>query len=173
MIQASIITWESGTDLVLDARVSRTPHEVWQHVADPEACAEWFAPFSTPEEDRIVFDFEDDALTAELLVCQEDSHVLLAFEALGQLGLSLTELEDGTRISVTHTFATVEEAAEILAEVGPVWETHLRLLCEVLGEQQTDIREHELYERYDELAAQARDDAAYGAGSDDAGEGSR
>ncbi|WP_295686614.1 hypothetical protein [uncultured Brevibacterium sp.] len=214
MIDASLIVWESGTDLVIDTEVDASPAEVWRRIADSDECAEWFAPFTRVDDDRVRFRLDDGedvagpdspgsspgsgtpgtdrsgvgstgsgtpgsdsagtygadeagpadpeaggSLEAEVLSCEEDSHVLLEFAALGRLGISLQPTNDGTRISLTCTFATAEEAAEILPEVGPVWETHLRLLREAVGAGASDVPESELTARYEQLAAQAQDDS--------------
>lgn len=191
VIDASLISWESGTDLVLDTVVSAGPSEVWQVIAHPEACEEWFAPFTLIGEDRVRFSLGDDDpesgdddpesggddaldddavaegadrgdLEAEILDCAEDSHVLLEFAALGRLGISLRPGDAGTRVTLTCTFDTAAEAAEILPEVGPVWDTHLRLLREAVGEPPSDVPEGELTGRYERLADQARREAESG-----------
>lgn len=180
MIDASLTVWESGTDLVIDTEVDVPPAEVWRRIADSDECAEWFAPFTRVDEGRVRFRLDDaedpeegtvdagsagadpedgGSLEAEVLSCEEDSHVLLEFAALGRLGISLRPTDDGTRISLTCTFASSEEAAEILPEVGPVWETHLRLLREAVGAGASDVPESELTARYEQLAAEARADS--------------
>ena len=198
VIDASLISWESGTDLVLDTVVSAGPSEVWQVIALPEACEEWFAPFTLIGEDRVRFSLGDDDpesgdddpeggddgldsgdndalgaddaadgadrgdLGAEILDWAEDSHVLLEFAALGRLGISLRPGDAGTRVTLTCTFDTAAEAAEILPEVGPVLDTHLRLLREAVGEPPSDVPEGELTGRYERLADQARREADAG-----------
>lgn len=211
MIDASLIAWESGTDLVIDTEVEATPDQVWRRIVESDECAQWFAPFTRVGDDRVRFHLDDGeeaadegaagegaaagaagadaagtngagegaaagtagagedragadpeadgSLEAEVLSCEEDSHVLLEFAALGRLGISLRPTDDGTRISLTCTFASSEEAAEILPEVGPVWETHLRLLREAVGAGASDVPESELTARYERLAAQAQDDS--------------
>lgn len=64
--------------------------------------------------------------------------------------------------SPSCTFDTAAEAAEILPEVGPVWDTHLRLLREAVGEPPSDVPEGELTGRYERLADQARREAESG-----------
>lgn len=198
VIDASLISWESGTDLVLDTVVSAGPSEVWRVIAHPEACEEWFAPFTLIGDDRVRFSLGDDDpesgdddpesgddgldsgdndalgaddaadgadrgdLEAEILDWAEDSHVLLEFAALGRLGISLRPGDAGTRVTLTCTFDTAAEAAEILPEVGPVWDTHLRLLREAVGEPPSDVPEGELTGRYERLADQARREAESG-----------
>lgn len=196
MIDASLIAWESGTDLVIDTEVEATPDQVWRRIVESDECAQWFAPFTRVGDDRVRFHLDDGeeaagegaagegagegaaagaagagedlagadpeadgSLEAEVLSCEEDSHVLLEFAALGRLGISLRPIDVGTRISLTCTFASSEEAAEILPEVGPVWETHLRLLREAVGAGASDVPESELTARYERLAAQAQDDS--------------
>lgn len=191
MIAASLITWESGTDLVIDTEVDAAADDVWRHIAESELCARWFAPFELLGDERIRFAFDDDAidganadgehadgvsapLEAEIIACQPGEHVLVAFEGLGRIGITLTfveadepgapEAHAGTRIRITQTFEDAASAAELLPESGPVWETHLRLLCERVGEGPMDVPEHEVYARYAALASQVH---AEGAGHDD------
>ncbi|GAA2001008.1 SRPBCC family protein [Brevibacterium samyangense] len=193
MITASVVTWENGTDLVLDAAVTADVETVWTVMTDPEAVAEWFAPFTVEEsagegsggsdsEDssgdgpadggrtllfRMDENPDEEPLRAELVDIEDHGHVLVEFGALGKVGIGITPTDDpgagGTRIVVTHTFESLAEAATVIADIGPVWETHLRYLLEMLGVPDTTVEEQELYTRYaqlaDEVAAEADTDA--------------
>ena len=57
-------------------------------------------------------------------------------------------------MTAAHTYASDEEAAQLIPQVGPVWDTHLRLLAGTFAD--TDLTESEseaaLYARYTQLA---------------------
>ncbi|MYM18687.1 hypothetical protein GSY69_01505 [Brevibacterium sp. 5221] len=159
-VNATVTGWEHGTDLVIDTRVDTDPQRIWSYVADPQRCARWFAPWRRADEDTVELELDDEVLVAHILACEPDSHVLFDTARLGRLGLTLTPVADPqpggpaeTRIALAHTFPSVHDAADAIAQVGPVWETHLRMLCDALGQPRADISEGELYARYARLAA--------------------
>lgn len=183
MISASITQWEDGTDLVLETAISADLHTVWKRITSPMECALWFAPFHPLQDDdadqgegtseaggasdvsAIEFDFEGSPLTAHVLSCVEDDHVLMELGGLGRISVRLSEAapdqpgeqpSDHPSVTVTaaHTYGSDEEAAQLIPQVGPVWDTHLRLLAGTFAD--TDLTESEseaaLYARYTQLA---------------------
>ena len=195
MISASITQWEDGTDLVLETAISADLHTVWKRITSPMECALWFAPFHPVQDDdadqgegtseasgaaevsdgaeaggasdvsAIEFDFEGSPLTAHVLSCVEDDHVLVELGGLGRISVRLSEAAPGqpgeqpgdhpsVTVTVAHTYASDEEAAQLIPQVGPVWDTHLRLLAGTFAD--TDLTESEseaaLYARYTQLA---------------------
>lgn len=189
MISASITQWEDGTDLVLETAIGADLHTVWKRITSPMECALWFAPFHPVQDDdagqgegtseageaagevagdeasAIEFDFEGSPLTAHVLSCVEDDHVLVELGGLGRISVSLSEAAPGqfgeqpgdhpsVTVTVAHTYASDEEAAQLIPQVGPVWDTHLRLLAGTFAD--TDLTESEseaaLYARYTQLA---------------------
>lgn len=109
----------------------------------------------------------------------DDGHVLLDIDGIGRLGLSLTPTtaEDdsaeaaptdldgspdarvtGTRLTLSHTIADrgIDHAilAQVITQVGPVWETHLRLLAGTLTRSPGayDVPEEQMTRRYEALA---------------------
>lgn len=175
MISATITQWEDGTDLVLDTHISADLHTVWKRIASPMECALWFAPFhpvEDSEEERadgtaeaegaseIDFDFDGSPLRAQVLSCAEDDHVLIELGGLGRISVRLTD-DDGVTVTVAHTYANDAEAAQLIPQVGPVWDTHLRLLAQTFEDEQFAEAETEeqLYARYEELVAAELGDA--------------
>lgn len=193
MISASITQWEDGTDLVLETAISADLHAVWKRITSPMECALWFAPFhpvqdedadqgegaseagaevsdgaeagGTSDVTAIEFDFEGSPLTAHVLSCVEDDHVLVELGGLGRISVRLSEGAPGQPgeqpsdhpsviVTAAHTYASDEEAAQLIPQVGPVWDTHLRLLAGTFAD--TDLTESEseaaLYARYTQLA---------------------
>ncbi|WP_061941854.1 hypothetical protein [Brevibacterium ravenspurgense] len=187
MISASITQWEDGTDLVLETAISADLHTVWKRITSPMECALWFAPFHPVQDEdayqgegtseagaeaggasdvsAIEFDFEGSPLTAHVLSCVEDDHVLMELGGLGRISVRLSEAapdqpgeqpSDHPSVTVTaaHTYGSDEEAAQLIPQVGPVWDTHLRLLAGTFAD--TDLTESEseaaLYARYTQLA---------------------
>lgn len=185
MISATITQWEDGTDLVLETAISADLHTVWKRITSPMECALWFAPFHPVQDDdadqgegtseageaageevsdeasAIEFDFEGSPLTAHVLSCVEDEHVLVELGGLGRISVRLSEAAPGqpgdhpsVTVTVAHTYASDEEAAQLIPQVGPVWDTHLRLLAGTFAD--TDLTESEseaaLYARYTQLA---------------------
>lgn len=153
-VNATVIDWEDGTDLVIDSRVSADPTRVWLFVSDPALCASWFAPWKRVDDTTVQLELDDNVLVAHIVSCEEGDHVLFDTAKIGRLGMSLSGGgEGGTRITLTHTFSDVDEAMESILQFGPVWDTHLRMLCDALGEPRTDTTEGEMYDFYDELVA--------------------
>lgn len=189
MISASITQWEDGTDLVLETAISADLHTVWKRITSPMECALWFAPFHPIEDDdadqgegtseagaeageevsdeagAIEFDFEGSPLTAHVLSCVEDDHVLVELGGLGRISVRMSEAAPGqpgeqpgdhpsVTVTVAHTYASDEEAAQLIPQVGPVWDTHLRLLADTFAEADLTESESEaaLYARYTQLA---------------------
>lgn len=187
MISATITQWEDGTDLVLETAISADLHTVWKRITSPMECALWFAPFHPVQDEdadqgegtsgageaagdeaggtsvvsAIEFDFEGSPLTAHVLSCVEDDHVLVELGGLGRISVRLSEAATGqpgdhpsVTVTVAHTYASDEEAAQLIPQVGPVWDTHLRLLAGTFAD--TDLTESEseaaLYARYTQLA---------------------
>ncbi len=211
-MDASLIEWEDGVDLVLGIDVDRTPAQIWPHLTDPRLVDVWFVGYQTapeagsgdqgasaasdageqdavgaPAGSRLLFTFDDEPVPGEVLSSQppsedpDEAHLLVEIEGIGRLGLTLrAEREDpgegvasanapaadaaasATRISLAHTVADPDTDPELIAsvveQVGPVWETHLRLLAEELareaGDTETsfDVPEAELTARYQRLA---------------------
>lgn len=189
MISASITQWEDGTDLVLETAISADLHTVWKRITSPMECALWFAPFHPVQDEdadqgegtseagaeageevsdeagAIEFDFEGSPLTAHVLSCVEDDHVLVELGGLGRISVRMSEAAPGqpgeqpgdhpsVTVTVAHTYASDEEAAQLIPQVGPVWDTHLRLLADTFAEADLTESESEaaLYARYTQLA---------------------
>ncbi len=189
MISASITQWEDGTDLVLETAISADLHTVWKRITSPMECALWFAPFHPVQDEdadqgegaseasgasevsdgaeasAIEFDFEGSPLTAHVLSCVEDDHVLVELGGLGRISLRLSESAPGqpsehpteqpsVTVTAAHTYASDEEAAQLIPQVGPVWDTHLRLLVGTFAAADLTESESEaaLYARYTQLA---------------------
>lgn len=112
----------------------------------------------------------------------DTAHVLVDIDGVGRLGVTLTPvLADGaggshgshdaaddtggdaepavvgTRIRVSHTLAEPgtdpEVLAQVIPQVGPVWETHLRMLAAALTAQPGayDVPESQMTRRYEQL----------------------
>lgn len=195
MISASITQWEDGTDLVLETAISADLHTVWKRITSPMECALWFAPFHPVQDEdadqggsaseasgaaeageqaseaaggevsAIEFDFEGSPLTAHVLSCVEDDHVLVELGGLGRISLRLSESAPGqagaqpsdhpsVTVTAAHTYGSDEEAAQLIPQVGPVWDTHLRLLVGTFAAADLTESESEaaLYARYTQLA---------------------
>lgn len=112
----------------------------------------------------------------------DEAHVLLDIDGIGRLGLTLKPLTNGedagpdgragpsdaadsaaspvvgTRLTLSHTIADrgIDHAvlAQVIPQVGPVWETHLRLLAGKLTQSPGayDVPESQLTIRYERLA---------------------
>lgn len=117
------------------------------------------------EVSAIEFDFEGSPLTAHVLSCVEDDHVLVELGGLGRISLRLSESAPGqpsehpteqpsVTVTAAHTYASDEEAAQLIPQVGPVWDTHLRLLVGTFAAADLTESESEaaLYARYTQLA---------------------
>ena len=171
-ITATFAEWEDGFDLILAAATSQPLTSVWRHVTESANTAHWCAPWRYTDKPTGMIDlgFDDGTLAAQIVSCEEAHHVLLDIAGLGAIGISLRPLgEDaeygddpaqaGTEIAFTHTFESAAAARAAIPEVGPVWETHLRLLLDSLGEELTDAAESEINSRYEVLAEQVSLDA--------------
>lgn len=172
LVDATLTQWEDGCDLLISGTAPADKARVWGYLTDPNCAADWFAPW-TLDGDAITFEWEDGGLAGEVIGCEPGEYVLVELP-FGRVGISLREdgqvsgvgeeddLGDGgagaasTRISLTHTFETLEQAAEALADLGPVWDTHLRMLLAELGATDTEVDEASQAATYLALAEQAR-----------------
>lgn len=168
LVDASLTEWEDGIDLVLDTRVSLPPTQVWPHVTRSELLEDWFVGYTTNEgQSDILLELDDQPVSAQVLSVSspqaddDEAHVLLDIDGIGRLGLTLHPLtngEGGTRITLSHTIADrgIDHAvlAQVITQVGPVWETHLRLLAGALTQSPGvyDVPESQLTNRYERLA---------------------
>ena len=138
--------------------------DAYQGEGTSEAGAEASKEVSA-EAGAIEFDFEGSPLTTHVLSCVEDDHVLVELGGLGRISVRLSQAapdqpgeqpSDHPSVTVTaaHTYGSDEEAAQLIPQVGPVWDTHLRLLAGTFAD--TDLTESEseagLYARYTQLA---------------------
>jgi hypothetical protein len=114
----------------------------------------------------------------------DPAHLLLDITSIGRLGLTLTPVDGdegdadlpappaiagttadetgapiiATRITLAHTLADpgIDHAvlSQVISQVGPVWETHLRLLAGALTNSPGtyDVLEEELTLRYEQIA---------------------
>ena len=152
-IEATLTEWEDGCDLVISADAPVDRATVWNYVTNPETASQWFAPWSR-DDDVVTFDFDGEALAGEIIGCEDQRFFLLELP-FGRVGLSVSgEQPDSTRITVTQTFATYEEAAHAVPEIGPVWDTHLRALLTELGVKNVDIDEDSQARKYANLAVE-------------------
>ncbi|GAA2104930.1 MULTISPECIES: hypothetical protein [Brevibacterium] len=185
-VDASLIEWEDGVDLVLGISVDRTPAQIWPHLTDPRLVDVWFAGFDRDadgpgEGDTLRFTFDDEPVPGELLSVRspeddpEEAHILVEIDGIGRLGVTLRGEAGGgadgeetgsvsTRISLAHTIADPDTEPDVIRtvveQVGPVWETHLRLLAAELAHEagdasaSFDVPEADLMARYADLAAE-------------------
>ena|SRR5699024_1805680 len=132
----------------------------------------------------ILLELDDQPVPAQVLSVSapqaddDEAHVLLDIDGIGRLGLTLRPLTDdekqptaaggdadtapaqvvGTRLTLSHTLADrgIDRAvvAQVITRVGPVWETHLRLLAGTLTQSPGayDVPESQLTLRYERLA---------------------
>ncbi len=178
-----LVTWENGTDLVIELLLARDVETVWNALTDAETAGTWFAPFRLGEETAdtgddgdepasrpLTFEFDDADLDGFVLSCEDYDHVLLELEAFGILGIRLLPVEgdsgDESLLVFTHTAADVESARAQAAEFGPMWDTHLRLFARTLGIDIAEATEPELVAAYSDLSHEAADT---GDGTDSAG----
>lgn len=169
-----LVTWENGTDLVIELPVARDVESVWDALTDSETARTWFAPFRLGEESAdagddvdvpasrpLTFELEDADLDGTVLSCEEYDHVLLELEAFGVLGIRLLPVEgdsgEETLLVFTHSAADVESARAQAAEFGPMWDTHLRLFARVLGLEIDEATEPELNAAYSDLSLEVAD----------------
>jgi len=179
LVDVSLTEWEGGIDLILDTRVALPPTQVWPHVTRSQLVEAWFVAYSAGEgDDQIVRELDDQPAIAHVLSIEapetdeDQGHVLLDIEGIGRLGLTLTPVAadedddadgtdhpaEATRITLSHTLAEPDAdravLAQVIEQVGPVWETHLRLLAGTLTNSPGayDILEEQMTERYEQIA---------------------
>ncbi len=170
LVDASVTEWEDGIDLVLDTQVALPPTQVWPYLTRSELLEDWFVGYqSDPGAADILLELDDQPVPAHVLSVSapeaddDTAHVLLEVDGIGRLGLSLAPLPQeeqvtGTRITLAHTIADRgidhDILAQAIAQVGPVWETHLRLLAGALTDSPGayDVPESQMTTRYEALA---------------------
>lgn len=183
-----LVTWEHGTDLVIEMPVARDVETVWDALTDGAGAGAWFAPFrlgedadevatpdsatdgATDEESAeaeepaarpITFELEDVDLIGAILSCEEYDHVLLELGDFGVLGIRLVPLDGETGeeavLVFTQTAADAESARSQAADLGPMWDTHLRLFARSLGLDVAEATEPELNAIYSDLALETAD----------------
>lgn len=183
-----LVSWEHGTDLVIEMPVARDVETVWDALTDGAGAGAWFAPFrlgedadevaipgsaadgATDEESAeaeepaarpITFELEDVDLIGAILSCEEYDHVLLELGDFGVLGIRLVPLdgESGEEavLVFTQTAADAESARSQAADLGPMWDTHLRLFARSLGLDVAEATEPELNAIYSDLALETAD----------------
>ncbi|WP_166973161.1 SRPBCC family protein [Brevibacterium atlanticum] len=178
-----LVSWENGTDLVIELLLARDVETVWDALTDSDTAAAWFAPFRLGEESAdagddadvpasrpITFELEDIDLSGSVLSCEEYVHVLLELDDFGVLGIRLLPLEgdsgEETLLVFTQTAADVDTARAQATEFGPMWDTHLRLFARTFELDATEATEPELDATYSDLALEVAD-AGDGTGSGD------
>ncbi|UVI35132.1 hypothetical protein [Brevibacterium spongiae] len=178
-----LVTWENGTDLVIELPVARDIETVWNALTDSGSAGAWFAPFRLGEGDDsgddsaddstdepsalpITFELEDADLNGSVLSCEEYDHVLLELEAFGVVGVRLVpaggeaaDAGEETLLVFTHTAADVDSARAQAADFGPMWDTHLRLFARSLGLDVAEATEPELDAAYADLDVETADSA--------------
>ncbi|MCD1285651.1 MULTISPECIES: hypothetical protein [unclassified Brevibacterium] len=127
-----LVTWENGTDLVIELPLDVEPAAVWAKLTDREEAGTWFAPFRVespdgePDEDsetesdtdptedtdsagdanpRITFDLGEAQLEGVILSSEVEDHVLVELDDFGVLGFQLLPLEltDGAATLLVFT----------------------------------------------------------------------
>ncbi|GAA1516244.1 hypothetical protein [Brevibacterium permense] len=188
-ISPRLVTWENGTDLVIELLLARDVETVWNALTDAESARAWFAPFrlgdetaagesdtadeidaDAPASRPITFALEDIDLNGSVLSCEDFDHVLLELDDFGVLGLRVLPIEgetgQETLLVFTHTAPDADTARGQAAEVGPMWDTHLRLFARTLGVDIAEVTEPELVAVYSDLdlevaeSADAREDGS-------------
>lgn len=188
-ISPRLVTWENGTDLVIELLLARDVETVWNALTDSESVRAWFAPFRLGDETAagesdtadeadsdgsaarpITFALEDIDLNGSVLSCEDFDHVLLELDDFGVLGLRVLPIEgetgQETLLVFTHTAPDADTARGQAAEVGPMWDTHLRLFARTLGVDIAEVTEPELVAVYSDLdlevaeSADAREDGS-------------
>ena len=174
---ARLLTWENGTDLVIEMPLALGVEDVWKALTDSASVGAWFAPFRLGEEPAaaeaggpaarpITFELGDVDLDGSVLSCETCDHVLLELDDFGVLGIGLVpgETDAGqeaadagqgadqeTLLVFTQTSADVDTARARAAEFGPMWDTHLRLFARSLGLAAAEATEPELVAAYSDL----------------------
>ena len=153
-----LVTWENGTDLVIELLLGRDVETVWTALTDSDSVRTWFAPFRLGEDGEtrtISFELDDIDLSGSVLSCEDFDHVLLELVDFGVLGIRVMPVEGAagqeTLLVFTHTAPDVETARSQAAEVGPMWDTHLRLFARTLGIDIAEATEPELVATYSDL----------------------
>ncbi|MGM0698639.1 MAG: hypothetical protein ACQEVD_07315 [Actinomycetota bacterium] len=172
-----LVTWENGTDLVIEVLLERDVETVWNALTDAESARAWFAPFRLGEETGadagddadapasrpITFALEDIDLNGSVLSCEDFDHVLLELDDFGVLGLRVLPIEgetgQETLLVLTHTAPDAETARGQAAEAGPMWDTHLRLFARTLGMDIAEVTEPELVAVYSDLDLETAESA--------------
>lgn len=192
-----LVTWENGTDLVIEVSLALTPDTIWAALTDGTRAGEWFAPF-TVDGDTVTLDFGADGapLRGEILSCEAEEHVLVEFPDFGVLGIQLLPVEvvpdlpveagpeaaavsamgavpAGTVLVFTQSAADEERARRTAAEFGPMWDTHLRMFARTLGDDVPEVSEDELDALYSRLEIEVDDEAEDALGDDDLGDDDR
>ena len=128
-----LVTWENGTDLVIELPLDVEPAAVWAKLTDREEAGTWFAPFRVEspgagesDEDsetdsdtdsagdadtageanpRITFDLGETQLDGVILSSEVEDHVLVELDDFGVLGFQLLPLEltDGAATLLVFT----------------------------------------------------------------------
>ena len=170
---ARLLTWENGTDLVIEMPLALGVEDVWKALTDSASVGAWFAPFRLGEEPAeaeadgpaarpITFELGDVDLGGSVLSCEICDHVLLDLDDFGVLGIGLATRETDTAqgaadadqetlLVFTQTSADVDTARARAAEFGPMWDTHLRLFARSLGLAAAEATEPELVAAYSDL----------------------
>lgn len=113
---ARLLSWENGTDLVIEMPLPTDPATVWAKLVDGANAGAWFAPFTVTDDGAvspeatvdaggagagtvdagdeeptatIVFDLTETELEGEILSCEPEDHVLVELDDFGVLGLRL------------------------------------------------------------------------------------
>ena len=161
-----LVTWENGTDLVIELLLERDVETVWNALTDSDGVRTWFAPFRLGEDGEtrtITFALEDIDLNGSVLSCEDFDHVLLELDDFGVLGLRVLPIEgetgQETLLVLTHTAPDAETARGQAAEAGPMWDTHLRLFARTLGMDIAEVTEPELVAVYSDLDLETAESA--------------
>lgn len=191
-----LVTWENGTDLVIEMPVTRTPAEVWEVLVDGSAAGAWFAPFTAIEETVSVDLGGESAMTGEILSCEAEEHVLVEFPDFGVLGVQLLPVDvvpdlpadaateiaalaatgqnpAGTVIVFTQSAPDEVRARQNAADFGPMWDTHLRMLARTLGIDVAEAEETDLDALYSALDLEIDDADEDALGDPDLGDDDR
>ncbi|GAA1631845.1 MULTISPECIES: hypothetical protein [Brevibacterium] len=183
-----LVTWENGTDLVIELPLTVTPAAAWARLTDGERAGDWFAPF-TVDGDSVSFDLGvselgQTELVGEILSCEDEEHVLVEFVEFGVLGIQLLPVAvdaaaasadpslgpeaatvaaadetDGTVLVFTQSATDAEAARQKAADFGPMWDTHLRMFARSLGVEAPEADDDDLLRTYADLELEV-DDAA-------------
>lgn len=158
-----LVSWEHGTDLVIELPLARDIETVWKALTDSDSTRVWFASFRLGDEADtdglasrpITFELEDIDLNGSVLSCEDYDHVLVELDDFGVLGIRLLPADVGTGdetiLVFTHTAADEDSARTQAAEFGPMWDTHLRLFARTLGIDIAEVSEPELVATYSAL----------------------